>query len=51
MLPVKTSARLMVSDVDAMLGVCEAGAGIGQVLQLDTRELIESGILIKLFPD
>src|SRR5580698_5105749 len=50
-LPVELSARLLVSDVGAMLGACEAGAGIAQIMQLGTRHLIESGRLIELFPD
>ena len=50
-LPVEISARLLVSDVGAMLGACEAGAGIAQIMQLGTRHLIESGRLIELFPD
>jgi DNA-binding transcriptional LysR family regulator len=50
-LPIKVSARLLVSDVGAMLGACEAGAGIAQILQLGTRHLIESGALIELFPE
>jgi len=50
-LPVKTSARLLVSDVGAMLGACEAGAGIAQIMQLGSRHLIESGALVELFPD
>jgi DNA-binding transcriptional LysR family regulator len=50
-LPVKTSARLLVSDVGAMVGACEAGAGIAQIMQLGARHLIESGALVELFPD
>jgi DNA-binding transcriptional LysR family regulator len=50
-LPVELSARLLVSDVGAMLGACEAGAGIAQILQLGSRHLVESGRLIELFPD
>lgn len=50
-LPVRASARLLVSDVGAMLGACEAGAGIAQILQLGSRHLIESGKLVELFPD
>jgi DNA-binding transcriptional LysR family regulator len=50
-LPVKTSARLLVSDVGALHGACEAGAGIAQIMQLGSRHLIESGALVELFPD
>jgi DNA-binding transcriptional LysR family regulator len=50
-LPVKTSSRLLVSDVGAMLGACEAGAGIAQIMQLGSRHLMDSGALVQLFPD
>jgi len=50
-LPVKVSARVLVSDVGAMLSACEAGAGIAQILQLGSGHLVESGALIDLFPE
>jgi DNA-binding transcriptional LysR family regulator len=50
-LPVKIAARLLVSDSGTMLGACEAGAGIGQILALGTRHLIDSGALVELFPE
>jgi DNA-binding transcriptional LysR family regulator len=50
-LPAKTTARLMVSDVGAMLSACEAGAGIAQILQLGSKQIVDSGRLIELFPD
>jgi len=50
-LPVKVSARVLVSDVGAMLSACEAGAGIAQILQLGSSHLVESGALINLFPE
>lgn len=50
-LPVKPSARLMVSDVGAMLSACEAGVGIAQIMQLGSKHLIADGRLVELFPD
>jgi DNA-binding transcriptional LysR family regulator len=50
-LPVKPSARLMVSDVGAMLSACEAGVGIAQIMQLGSTDLLKQGRLIDLFPD
>jgi DNA-binding transcriptional LysR family regulator len=50
-LPVKPSARLMVSDVGAMLGACEAGVGIAQIMALGADHLLAEGKLIELFPD
>jgi DNA-binding transcriptional LysR family regulator len=50
-LPVKPSSRLMVSDVGAMLGACEAGAGIAQIMELGSKEIVDSGRLVELFPD
>ncbi len=35
-LPVRQPARLMVSDVETMIGACCEGAGIAQVMQLGT---------------
>lgn len=43
--------RLVVSDVGAMLGACEAGAGIAQVLSLGTREAIDGGRLTPILTD
>ena len=50
-LPVKPSSRLMVSDVGAMLGACEAGAGIAQIMELGSKQTVDSGRLVELFPD
>jgi DNA-binding transcriptional LysR family regulator len=48
---VASPARLMVSDVQTMLKVCVAGAGVAQVMALGTHELLRAGSLIELFPD
>lgn len=50
-LSVKPSARLMVSDVGAMLSACEAGVGIAQIMALGSGHLFTEGRLIELFPD
>lgn len=50
-LPVRQPARLMVSDVDTMIGACCEGAGIAQILELGSRDLLERGALVELFPD
>lgn len=49
--PVQPPARLMVSDVETMIGACCEGAGIAQVLQLGSRNVVKSGKLIDIFPD
>ena len=43
--------RLLVSDSGTLIGACEAGAGIAQILELGCRPLLESGRLIELFPE
>ncbi|RSV39756.1 LysR family transcriptional regulator [Sphingomonas sp. ABOLE] len=50
-LPVRQPARLMVSDVDTMIRACCGGAGIAQILELGSRDLLERGALVELFPD
>ena len=50
-LPVSPAARLMVSDVGAMLSACEAGVGIAQIMQLGSRDLLAEGRMVELFPD
>jgi len=40
-----------VSDSGTLIGACEAGAGIAQILELGCRPLLESGRLIELFPE
>jgi DNA-binding transcriptional LysR family regulator len=50
-LAVRVKSRLLVSDVGAMLGACEAGAGIAQIMQLGTQHLLDQGRLIELFPE
>jgi DNA-binding transcriptional LysR family regulator len=50
-LPVKTSGRLTLMDVDTMISACIAGAGIAQVLAISVEHLLASGHLVELFPD
>ncbi len=50
-LPLRVKARLLVSDAGTLIGACEAGAGIGQVLEIGCRQLIRSARLVELFPE
>lgn len=50
-LPLRVKGRLLVSDSGTMLGACEAGAGIAQILELGCEHLLESGRLVELFPE
>lgn len=50
-LPLRVKARLLVSDSGTLIGACEAGAGIAQILEIGCRHLMRSGKLIELFPD
>jgi DNA-binding transcriptional LysR family regulator len=51
LLPLRVKARLLVSDSGTLIGACEAGAGIGQILELGCAQLLQSGRLIELFPE
>ena len=48
---VKTSGRLLLSDVGTMLGECVAGTGVAQVMALGIQELLDRNRLVDLFPD
>jgi DNA-binding transcriptional LysR family regulator len=50
-LPLRIKARLLVSDAGTMLGACEAGAGIAQVLEIGCAEVLRSGRLVELLPE
>jgi DNA-binding transcriptional LysR family regulator len=50
-LPLRVKARLLVSDSGTLLGACEAGAGICQILEIGCEQILESGRLVELFPD
>jgi DNA-binding transcriptional LysR family regulator len=50
-LPLRVKARLLVSDSGTLIGACEAGAGIAQVLEIGCAEILRSGRLVELFPE
>jgi DNA-binding transcriptional LysR family regulator len=50
-LPLRVKARLLVSDSGTLIGACEAGAGIAQVLEIGCAELLRSGRLVELLPE
>src|SRR6201987_1490663 len=50
-LPLRIKARLLGSDSGTLIGACEAGAGIGQVLEIGCAELLRGGRLVELFPE
>jgi DNA-binding transcriptional LysR family regulator len=51
LIPLRVKARLQVSDSGTLLGACEAGAGIAQILELGCKHLLDSGRLVELFPE
>jgi DNA-binding transcriptional LysR family regulator len=48
---IPVAGSLLVSEAGTMLDACVAGAGIAQILELGTAELVRSKKLINLFPD
>lgn len=48
--PVPVHGRLIVNDVATALGVCVAGHGIVQLMELGNEELLRSGAVVELFP-
>ena len=50
-LQLRVKARLLVSDAGTLIGACEAGAGIAQVLEIGSQQSLHSGRLIELFPE
>jgi DNA-binding transcriptional LysR family regulator len=50
-IPLRVKGRLLVSDSGTLIGACEAGAGIAQILELGCKHLLDSGRLIELFPE
>jgi DNA-binding transcriptional LysR family regulator len=50
-LPLRVKARLLVSDSGTLIGACEAGAGIAQILEIGCEQLLRSGRLVELFPE
>ena len=49
-LSLRVKGRLLVSDSGTLLGACEAGAGIAQIIEIGCAHLLRSGRLIELFP-
>jgi DNA-binding transcriptional LysR family regulator len=50
-IPLRFKGRLLVSDSGTLIGACEAGAGIAQILELGCKHLLDSGRLVELFPE
>ena len=50
-IPLRVKGRLLVSDSGTLIGACEAGAGIAQILELGCKHLLENGRLVELFPE
>jgi DNA-binding transcriptional LysR family regulator len=50
-LPLRVKARLLVSDSGTLIGACEAGAGIAQILEIGCAELLRTGRLVELLPE
>jgi DNA-binding transcriptional LysR family regulator len=49
-LPLHVKSRLLTSDSGTLIGVCEAGFGIAQVIEIGSENLLRSGRLVELFP-
>ena len=48
---IPVAGNLLVSEAGTMLDACVAGAGIAQILELGTQELLRTKKLINLFPE
>ncbi|MFC0572440.1 LysR family transcriptional regulator [Paraburkholderia solisilvae] len=48
---IPATGRLLVSDVDTMLGSCTAGAGIAQIMDLGVEHLMSAGALAEILTD
>jgi DNA-binding transcriptional LysR family regulator len=46
-----TPGRLIVSDIAALHGICVAGWGIAQVLEVVVKPMLQTGALVELLPD
>jgi hypothetical protein len=47
---VKTSGRLLVTEVGTLLRVCLDGVGIARIKAIGVQELLDQGKLVELFP-
>src|SRR4030081_843380 len=50
-IPLRVKGRLLASDSGTLIGACEAGAGMAQILELGFRHLLDNGRLVDLFPE
>lgn len=50
-LVLNVKGRLLTSDSGTLLGACEAGFGIAQIIKIGGESLLRSGRLIELFPE
>jgi DNA-binding transcriptional LysR family regulator len=48
---IATPGRLIVSDIVTLHGICMAGWGIAQVLEIAVQPMLSSGALVELFPE
>jgi DNA-binding transcriptional LysR family regulator len=49
-LQLRVKGRLLTSDSGTLIGACEAGFGIAQVIEIGNERLLHSGRLVELFP-
>jgi len=49
-LPLRVKGRLLTSDSGTLIGACEAGFGIAQIIEIGCGHLLRSGRLVELFP-
>jgi len=50
LLSLRVKGRLLTSDSGTLIGACEAGFGITQVIDIGSERLLRSGRLVELFP-
>ncbi|WP_142781883.1 LysR family transcriptional regulator [Agrobacterium sp. T29] len=50
-IPLNAGGRLMVYDTGSLIGGCLGGIGIGQLLELYTKDLLAEGKLVQILPD
>ena len=48
---IATTGRLIVSDIVNLHGICVAGWGIAQVLEVAVKPMLDTGALVKLLPE
>jgi DNA-binding transcriptional LysR family regulator len=49
--PFAPASRLLVNDTGALVGACLGGAGVAQLLEVYTRDILAAGRLVHLLPD